>query len=709
MDKLAVVEYEINHLDSSPAPKPFKKHGYADLTEISWHQEYYSSDREDIKTLSRNHSQWIVVLSTGFLIGIAAIVIDFSSLWLYGLKSGICTSHLFFTKHQCPDNEWKSWSEFVFYFLKKGSYVHRLNNLIIYLASSVLAVLLASLIVQLVPFSGHSGIVELKAIISGLVMRGLLNFKVVIAKITGLVLVVSSGLWVGKEGPLVHISGAIAHCVASRFSLLKHNEALKRELFLASAAAGIAVAFNAPIGGVLFTLEQISCYFSLDRVMWKAFVCATISVTALQLFHPFKDAIRVQLFVVTDDNNWLLFEILPFLALGFVGGIAGVFFNILNIRLARWRKNTLSGSPNLQTAEMCILALVTAILSFANFTSQVPLHHVMYMLFTDCETKDRSADALEHAVHQMCELTKGKGFPIAALLKYTSSGVLGLFLTAYSYGTFIPGGVLMPSLVIGASMGRALGTVVQYLQNMYPHFKLFLNCNPEGMCISPGAYSIVGAASLFTGITRMTVTTVVILFEITGALTYVLPIMIGVMSAKMMNDVLLNQSCYDLWSKYHNLPLLKQDFEDLQKPILSVTECSKIAALAPIIHEEDCTVLMLLNLLEAECQYIPVVKSRDSPVLLGYVSSYSLAEELGNFQQTSGRCSFTASNEEVYSLQHLLCTQMMTLPATTPVSTAYNIFEKLRLSILFFNTPASPGELYGFITKQELLSCVEAS
>lgn len=66
---------------------------------------------------------------------------------------------------------------------------------------------------------------------------------------------VASGLWLGKEGPLVHVACCCANIIMRPFENLNNNEARKREVLSAAAAAGISVAFGAPIGGVLFSLE----------------------------------------------------------------------------------------------------------------------------------------------------------------------------------------------------------------------------------------------------------------------------------------------------------------------------------------------------------------------------------------------------------------------------------------------------------------------
>lgn len=76
-------------------------------------------------------------------------------------------------------------------------------------------------------------------------------------------LAVASNLSLGKEGPLVHISSCCGNVFASRFPKYSKNEAKKREVLSAAAAAGVSVAFGVPIGGVLFSLEEVGCRLNI--------------------------------------------------------------------------------------------------------------------------------------------------------------------------------------------------------------------------------------------------------------------------------------------------------------------------------------------------------------------------------------------------------------------------------------------------------------
>ena len=81
-----------------------------------------------------------------------------------------------------------------------------------------------------------------------------------IIKSVGLILSVSAGLNLGKEGPMVHIACCIGNILSYLFPKYGRNEAKKREILSAAAAAGVSVAFGAPIGGVLFSLEEVRLF-----------------------------------------------------------------------------------------------------------------------------------------------------------------------------------------------------------------------------------------------------------------------------------------------------------------------------------------------------------------------------------------------------------------------------------------------------------------
>lgn len=135
-------------------------------------------------------------------------------------------------------------------------------------------------------FAAGSGIPEIKTILSGFVIHGYLGGRVLFTKSVGLALSVASGLSLGKEGPFVHIVCCIGNIVSRFFVKYETNEAKRREILSAASAAGVAVAFGAPVGGVLFSLEEVS-YFFPPKVMWRSFFCAMIAAITLKFLNPF--------------------------------------------------------------------------------------------------------------------------------------------------------------------------------------------------------------------------------------------------------------------------------------------------------------------------------------------------------------------------------------------------------------------------------------
>ena len=110
----------------------------------------------------------------------------------------------------------------------------------------------ALLVKAFAPYAAGSGISEIKCIVAGFVMKGFLGFWTLLIKSIALPLAIASGLSVGKEGPSVHYAVCTGNVISRWFTKYKRNASKTREILSACAAAGVAVAFGSPIGGVLF-------------------------------------------------------------------------------------------------------------------------------------------------------------------------------------------------------------------------------------------------------------------------------------------------------------------------------------------------------------------------------------------------------------------------------------------------------------------------
>ena len=138
----------------------------------------------------------------------------------------------------------------------------------------------AILVKSFAPYAAGSGISEIKCIIAGFVMKGFLGFWTLLIKSIALPLAIASGLSVGKEGPSVHYAVCTGNVISRYFTKYKRHAAKTREILTASAAAGVAVAFGSPVGGVLFSLEEMSTHFPL-KTMWRSYFCALVATATL--------------------------------------------------------------------------------------------------------------------------------------------------------------------------------------------------------------------------------------------------------------------------------------------------------------------------------------------------------------------------------------------------------------------------------------------
>ena len=105
----------------------------------------------------------------------------------------------------------------------------------------------------------------------------------------------------------------------------------------------------------------------------------------------------------------------------------------------------------------------------------------------------------------------------------------------------VPAGIFIPSLAAGAAFGRITGLCLEYVSIASPNDIL-----PHGKAIVPGVYALVGAAATLAGVTRTTVSLVVIVAELTATLDYVVPVALTVLVAKTVADALEPDGIYDL-------------------------------------------------------------------------------------------------------------------------------------------------------------------
>ncbi|KAF2634781.1 hypothetical protein P280DRAFT_211895 [Massarina eburnea CBS 473.64] len=391
-----------------------------------------------------------------------------------------------------------------------------------------------------------SGVAEVKVILSGFVLHGYLGVRTLVIKTLGLILSVSSGLSLGKEGPYVHISTAIGNIACRIFTKYSNNDGKRREILSASAASGVAVAFGAPISGVLFSLEEVSYYFP-SKTLFRTFFCCIAAALTLKFLNPYGNN-KIVLFEVRYLVDWKFFELVAFIFTGAMGGTLGALF----IKASRIWARTFRRIPVIKKyplLEVFLVALLTGLISFWNRYTKLPVAELLFELASPCDTFTDHGDGL-------CPTREN----IPSVLKVLAVAfVVKAGLTVITFGIKVPAGIYVPSMVVGGLAGRMVGHAVQLFALSFADAGLFGHCDPSGppgSCVVPGVYAMVAAGATMTGVTRLTVTLAVILFELTGSLDHVLPFSLGILVAKWVADAIEPLSIYDLLTDMNAYPFL---------------------------------------------------------------------------------------------------------------------------------------------------------
>ncbi|KAH9993644.1 chloride channel [Xylariaceae sp. FL0662B] len=701
---------------------PGRRVGYENLTAIDWIFEY-TKERQRLRVLYSSatgiigyvrqlldSSQiWVVLVLTGIAVGVLAAGIDVASDWLGDIKTGYCASGrdggaFYLNKQFCCFGYdqgdkclgWKPWAAALGIGSAGGKWF--IEYFFFLMLSVSFALCAGFLVKEYAIYAKHSGIPEIKTVLGGFIIRRFLGAWTLVTKSLGLCLAVASGMWLGKEGPLVHVACCCANLFIKLFPNINTNEARKREVLSAAAASGISVAFGSPIGGVLFSLEQLSYYFP-DKTMWQSFVCAMTAAVVLQALDPFRSG-KLVLYQVKFSTGWHGFEVIPFAFLGIMGGIYGGLFIKANMRVAQWKKST-PRLPGPLTQVVCV-ALLTALVNYPNFYMRAQSTELVSSLFTDC------ALVLDDPFN-LCKTGAATASTIILLLL---AAVLGFFLAAITFGLNIPAGIILPSMAIGALSGRAVGIIMEIWQHNHPGFFPFSTCDPGVPCVTPGVYAIIGAAATLAGVTRLTVSIVVIMFELTGALTYVLPIMVAVMISKWVGDAFSRRGIYESWIHFNEYPFLdsgdegggSQHVPDIPAGQI-MTRIEDLVVLTATGH----TIASLRGVLES-CDYrgFPVVSDPREAVLLGYINRAELAYNLAISTQPPR--SLPPETETFFSHQPLadplntldlrpwMDQTPLTLPSRAPLHLAVSYFQRLGVRYVLFS---DRGVLQGLLTKKD--------
>ncbi len=302
---------------------------------------------------------------------------------------------------------------------------------------------------------------------------------------------IGSGGSVGREGPIVQIGSTIGSTLGQAFHM---SDDRVRTLVACGAAGGISATFNAPIAGVFFALEII-----LGEFTTRAFGVVVISsVTADYIGRSFFG--NVPSFPVPPYELVSPYEFGLYAGLGVLAALAGVAFT----RTLYWFEDLFDGIHMPEYLKPIPGGLLLGTMGL--FLPQI--FGVGYP-----------------AMGQALDGNYGLGL----LLILVVAKILAVSLTIGSGGS---GGVFAPSLFIGAMLGTAFGTGVHAAM--------------PGLTAPAGAYGLVGMGAVFAGAARAPITSVIILFELTGDYRIILPLMLAVVIATQISDALSRDTIYTL-------------------------------------------------------------------------------------------------------------------------------------------------------------------
>uniref|UniRef100_A0A7N8XPS4 Chloride channel protein 2 n=1 Tax=Mastacembelus armatus TaxID=205130 RepID=A0A7N8XPS4_9TELE len=413
----------------------------------------------------------------------------------------------------------------------------------------------------LAPQAVGSGIPEMKTILRGVVLKEYLTFKTFVAKVIGLTCALGSGMPLGKEGPFVHVASLCAALLSKFMSLfggIYENESRNIEMLAAACAVGVGCCFAAPIGGVLFSIEVTSTFFAV-RNYWRGFFAATFSAFIFRVLAVWnRDEETITALFKTRfrlDFPFDLQELPAFAVIGIASGFGGALFVYLNRLIVQFMRKQKAINKFLMKKRLLYPALVTLLIStltfppgFGQFMAGKLTQSETLVTLLDNRTwaKQGIAEEFDYIGHSEA----WKHPQVNVFVTLVLFIVMKFWMSALATTMPVPCGAFMPVFVIGAAFGRLVG------ESMAAWFPDGIHTDGTIYPIVPGGYAVVGAAALSGAVTH-TVSTAVIVFELTGQISHILPVMIAVILANAVAQS-LQPSLYDSIIRIKKLPYLPE-------------------------------------------------------------------------------------------------------------------------------------------------------
>jgi chloride channel protein, CIC family len=371
-----------------------------------------------------------------------------------------------------------------------------IEGLLYLLAAGAIAACMVVISVWLVrtfaPEAGGSGVQEIEGAMEG--RRKVRWQRVLPVKFFGGFLSLGSGLVIGREGPTIHIGA----CIAQAFSdLLRLSDRDGRGLLAAGGAAGLAAAFSAPLGAILFVIEETRRQFPYSLKSYTALMLASVTsgvvTVAIVGIRPF-----MALTVPDVPLPWLP----AFVVLGFLLGLLGVAFN----RALIW-----SLDFSLTTGRRLSFYVLPMAIGFA----------VGVLLVARPEATMGGENLAVRLI--------GENLPLVIIAVIV---VVRFIMTMASYSTGVPGGIFAPILSLATAAGLLYGDLLSAALPM-----------PAGM---RGAFAVAAMGGLFSSTVRAPLVGIVLTVELTGAYSELLPTILTCLFANLIADWFGGHPIYDM-------------------------------------------------------------------------------------------------------------------------------------------------------------------
>ena len=353
------------------------------------------------------------------------------------------------------------------------------------------------LVERFAPEATGSGIPQVKAALGYVPIA--LHLRVAVVKWLSTSLSLGSGLVLGRQGPTVQIGAALA---AQMSYWTNTSPTYQRQLIAAGAAAGLAASFNAPLAGVIFVIEELLPDLP-DLTLGTAIIAAVVGgVVSLGLggrgMIPDLSHLQLQFSVA---------EIPLLIVVGIVGGLVGAICNRSLLASLQFYHDRFHGQS--LAIKIAVAGGITGII-----TALLP-------------------DALQGGRDL-------KDFLVIGDIQWqTAAWILAsqFLMCLVAFGSTAPGGLLSPSLVLGAALGNLVATGIQsgYHSDLLP-------LNP--ILSSPTVYALTGMSAVFSAITRRPIMAIAIVWEMSAKFNLVLPLMIGSVVAYLVAEQLFHDSIY---------------------------------------------------------------------------------------------------------------------------------------------------------------------